>query len=181
MLFRSNWAEALFHVPNVIRHGYARMSAEGDRTAWLRMQPESNPSLNPFAPANLQKQEKFKNQVRRRPGLAKDTGFQQVGQRLPTSGSRGTAGQEQGKSRQEQARAGPSDHGWCHQASVCFVASCATSRQVRLHELLPERALDKVLAVRSSVTNSWAPISFTDANAGGGLNRRDGIGYFLCC
>jgi hypothetical protein len=22
-------------VPNVIRHGYARMSAEGDRTAWL--------------------------------------------------------------------------------------------------------------------------------------------------
>jgi hypothetical protein len=69
------------------------------------MQPESNPSLNPFAPANLQKQEKFKNQVRRRPGLAKDTGFQQVGQRLPTSGSRGTAGQEQGKSRQEQGQA----------------------------------------------------------------------------
>ena len=32
-----NWAEALFHVPNVIRHGYARMSAGGDRTAWLGM------------------------------------------------------------------------------------------------------------------------------------------------
>jgi hypothetical protein len=72
------------------------------------MQPDSNPSLKklPSAPlANLQKQEKFKNAGKAKAGLAKDTGFQQVGQRLPTSGSRETARQEQGKSRQEQEQA----------------------------------------------------------------------------
>ncbi len=71
-----------------------------DPTAWLRRQPDSNPSLQ--TPANLQKQEKFRNAGNANARLAKDTGFQQVEQCPPASGSREIAGQEQGKSRQEQ-------------------------------------------------------------------------------
>ena len=80
----------------------ARRLGHRDRTAWLRRQPDSNPSLPKKTLQDLQKQEKFRNAGNANARLAKDTGFQQVEQCPPASGSREIAGQEQGKSRQEQ-------------------------------------------------------------------------------